>query len=85
MTILNCRVFRCKLNDRGECRLEKITLQDVGSLTISNVICIEAVPKDDDAEPLDLETAWGIPEKDLPEQEPKDHFAMKDNEREFKC
>ncbi|MFB0523946.1 MAG: hypothetical protein ACETVZ_00270 [Phycisphaerae bacterium] len=32
------------------------------------------------SEPLDLETVWGIPEEDLPEQEPKDHFAPEDEE-----
>ena len=71
MTILNCRNFRCRFNDKGGCRLESITLQDVGSLIISNVICIEAEPKDNDVEPIDLETAWGISEEDLPEQEQK--------------
>ena len=66
MTILNCRVFRCGVNDSGECRLESITLQDVGSLIISNVICIEAEPKDKDDKPIDLEIAWGIPKEDMP-------------------
>ena len=32
------------------------------------------------SEPLDLETVWGVPEEDLPESEPKDHFAPKNEE-----
>lgn len=58
MKILNCRVFRCKFNEKGNCRLEKITLQDVGSLIIGNVVCIEAEPKEDDAR-LNSENTWG--------------------------
>ena len=30
--------------------------------------------------PIDLETAWGKSEGDLPNQEPKNHFAPKDEE-----
>ncbi len=67
MKILNCRNFRCKFNDKGGCRLESITLQDVGSPIISNVICIEAETIDKDDKPLDLETVWGIPKEDMPE------------------
>ena len=86
---LNCRNFKCEFNDKGKCRLEKITLQDDGSPIISQVICIEAAQQrttnDEqqtakDAKPVELETAWGIPKEDLPEQEPKNHFAQKDEE-----
>lgn len=105
---LNCRNFKCDFNDKGKCRLERITLQDDGSPIISQVICIEAVrtsyeemnndyqlqvsrvsgkdagPRTDKrkptTEPVDLETAWGISKEDLPEQEPKNHFAQKDEE-----
>lgn len=80
MPILNCRVFLCKFNDKGECRLEKITLQDVGSSVIGRVICIEAEAKDNSIKPVDLETVWGIPEKDLPGPERKNH-----NERRLTC
>jgi len=70
MPILNCRVFICKFNDKGKCRLERITLQDDGSPITGKVICIKAESKDNDAKPLDIETIWGIPEADLPGSAP---------------
>lgn len=63
MKILNCRVFRCKFNDKGKCRLETISLLDIGSPIIGRIICIEAEPKDKDAETFELE----IDETDWPE------------------
>ena len=80
---LNCRNFKCKFNEKGKCRLERITLQDDGSPIIDKVICIEAEQKDEDeAKPIDPETAWGVPEKNLPKQEPKDYFDMADSAKE---
>ena len=32
------------------------------------------------AKPIELETAWGISEEDMPEPEPKNHFAPHDEE-----
>ena len=32
------------------------------------------------AKPIDLETAWGISEADMPEPDPKNHFAQKEEE-----
>lgn len=72
---VNCRNFSCNFNNEGECRLEKITLQDDGSPIINNVICIEAEPRCNDTKPMicfetiDHETVWGIPKEDLPEPE----------------
>ena len=90
MTILNCRCFLCKFNDKGKCRLETITLQDIESIIIGKVICVEAEPREGNcnesdlqicgAKPIDLGTAWGMPEEDMSEQEPKSR-----NEREFTC
>lgn len=38
-------------------------------------LLIEKVPVEPGYKPIDHETAWGIPEEDMPPQEPKDHFA----------
>ena len=38
-------------------------------------LSIEKVPAEPGYKPIDHETAWGIPEEDMPSQEPKNHFA----------
>lgn len=86
--ILNCRNFDCKFNNKGKCRLEIINLQDDGSSIINKIICIEAEEKNENladlpihvTKTIDSETTWGIPKEDLPEQEPKDYFAPKDEQ-----
>lgn len=45
---VNCRVFKCKFNDSGECRLDSITLADNGSPILAQMICVDAEPEDED-------------------------------------
>ena len=46
-TLLNCRNFECANNDKGKCKLEKVTLTTMGG-PIDCVICVEAEEKDAD-------------------------------------
>ena len=43
-------------------------------------LSIKKVPVKPGYKPIDHETAWGIPEEDMPPQEPKDHFAPADED-----
>lgn len=45
---VNCRVFKCKFNESGKCRLDSITLQDDGSPILAQMICVDAEPKEDE-------------------------------------
>lgn len=38
-------------------------------------LSIEKAPAEPGEKPIDHEMCWGIPEEDMPRQEPKDHFA----------
>ena len=44
--LLNCRNFKCKYNDKGNCKLEEIVLTPTGNL-IDRVICIQAEDKEE--------------------------------------
>ena len=39
---INCRVFGCKFNEAGKCKLDSITLQDDGSPIVGRMICVDA-------------------------------------------
>lgn len=41
----------------------------------SRSLSTEKCPAEPGEEPIDHEMVWGIPEEDMPEQEPKNHFA----------
>lgn len=38
-------------------------------------LSIEKVPAEPGEKPIDHEMVWGVPEEDMPGQEPKNHFA----------
>jgi len=45
--IVNCKNFECAFNDKGDCRLDHISLASDGSLILSKLICEDCEPKPD--------------------------------------
>jgi hypothetical protein len=46
--IVLCKNHECSHNNKGDCKLDHISLADDGSLIISKLICEDAEPKEDD-------------------------------------
>jgi len=47
--IVNCRNFRCRYNEKGDCKLERITLQSEGTPIVNKLVYVEAEEKEDEA------------------------------------
>ncbi|GAF85112.1 unnamed protein product [marine sediment metagenome] len=48
--ILNCKNFKCRLNNSGDCKLDHISLASDGGLIVSKLICEDAEPKEEKKE-----------------------------------
>ena len=57
--ILNCKNFKCRYNNKGDCKLSHISLDSDGSLILSKLICEDAEPIPETAEPEEPK-AWKI-------------------------
>lgn len=42
--IVNCKNFKCKYNNKGDCKLDHISLAIDGGLIVSKLICEDAEP-----------------------------------------
>lgn len=64
-------------NQNGRDLLAKDSGTDTADLLEdrAGILSIEKKPDEPGYKPIDHETVWGVPEEDLPAQEPKDHFA----------
>ena len=56
----------------------------VASEDLPRNLSLEKPQKKTGEKPIDLETAWGDSENDLPVQEDKNHFAVYNNEEKSK-
>ena len=46
--ILLCKNFKCNNNEKGDCKLDHISLASDGGLVVSKLICEDAELKDED-------------------------------------
>lgn len=58
--IVNCKNFKCALNENGDCKLNHISLASDGGLIVSKLICEDAEEIPTDERPSEGCRVWRL-------------------------